>query len=97
MTTPGARIALRWPLHPLLEACTHAAGRDPRRAVLTPGGFARWFGISGSAVLAAARDGLSDRQADQWATRAGYHPASIWGWDAWAGAALADNSEGVAA
>jgi hypothetical protein len=60
-----------WPLRPLLDACG-----------LTATGLARRVGVSPSAVTTAARDGLSDHQADRWAIRLGTHPLLVWGW-AW--------------
>jgi hypothetical protein len=63
----GAHAALRWPLAPLLEL-----------ARLSPTRFARRYGISGATMRRAGAEGL-DRQADQWATRLGYHPADVWG------------------
>jgi hypothetical protein len=68
----GAHAALRWPLAPLLEL-----------ARMTPTRFARVHGISGAVMRRAGAEGLNDRHADHWATRAGYHPAEVWGW-AWA-------------
>jgi hypothetical protein len=95
----------RWPLEPLLVACTYQAGRDPNSSDPRDGRmpyttFAKWLRLCASgdrpyrtkaareAVSRAARDGLNDTQADDWAIRAGYHPANVWGWDAWAAAGL---------
>jgi hypothetical protein len=72
----AAELALvRWPLRPLLDACD-----------LTPTRLALLLGIPADAVRAASRRGLSDVEADLWATRAGYHPVVVWGW-AWVDAA----------
>jgi hypothetical protein len=60
-----------WPLEPLLEA-----------AALTAGRLAGELGLSGTTVRRAARQGLTDRQADEWAIRLGLHPLLVWGW-AW--------------
>jgi hypothetical protein len=60
-----------WPLRPLLDA----SGLTARR-------LAGELGLSGSTVRIAARRGLSDRQADEWAIRLGMHPVFVWGW-AW--------------
>jgi regulatory GntR family protein len=60
-----------WPLPPLLDAVG-----------LTSGGLGGRLGISGHQLALAARRGLTDRQADEWAIRLGVHPLSVWGW-AW--------------
>jgi Bacterial regulatory proteins, gntR family len=60
-----------WPLQPLLDA-----------SGLTPTRLAAELGLSGTTVRVAARRGLSDRQADEWAIRLGLHPLLVWGW-AW--------------
>jgi hypothetical protein len=60
-----------WPLQPLLDA-----------SGLTVGQLAAELGLSGTTVRQAARRGLSDRQADEWAIRLGLHPLLVWGW-AW--------------
>lgn len=39
---------------------------------------------NGSVVAHAIERGASRDQADRWAVRCGYHPASIWGDDWWA-------------
>jgi hypothetical protein len=62
---------LGWPLQPLLDACG-----------LTATAMSRQLGIGGATVSRAARHGLSDRQADEWAIRLGFHPLMVWGW-AW--------------
>jgi Bacterial regulatory proteins, gntR family len=66
---------VRWPLQPLLDRCA-----------LTPGRLAIAIGVPLLDVRVAARCGLSDVDADLWATRAGYHPLLVWGW-AWIDAA----------
>lgn len=59
----------RWPLEPLLEAV------GGRRAVVFE------CRVSGATVEHWAEHGLSDRQADRSACRAGVHPSAIWpGW-----------------
>ena len=60
-----------WPLQPLLDACQ-----------LTATAMGRCLGIGGATVSRAARSGLSDHQADEWAIRLGFHPLMVWGW-AW--------------
>ncbi len=60
-----------WPLHPLLDACQ-----------LTATAMGRRLGVSGATVSRAARYGLNDHQADEWAIRLGLHPLMVWGW-AW--------------
>jgi hypothetical protein len=60
-----------WPLQPLLDA-----------SGLTPTRLAGELGLSGTAVRRAARRGLTDRQADEWAIGLGLHPLMVWGW-AW--------------
>lgn len=74
----AAELALvRWPLQPLLDICD-----------LSPSRLALLLGVPASAVRTAARQGLSDAEADLWATRAGYHPLVVWGW-AWVDATTA--------
>lgn len=64
--------ALRWPIAPLLDL---VPGRN-HTALL------QRAGVSGSTIAKAAEDGLTDRQADNWATTLGYHPSMVWhGWD----------------
>jgi len=48
----------------------------------TAGGLAAELGLSGTTVRNAARRGLTDRQADEWAIRLGLHPlfVVVWGW-----------------
>jgi hypothetical protein len=60
-----------WPLQPLLDASR-----------LTAGDLAAELRLSGTTVRNAARRGLNDRQADEWAIRLGLHPLLVWGW-AW--------------
>lgn len=60
-----------WPLQALLDA-----------AGVLAGALAVRIGVAGAAVSAAARDGLTDVQADTWAVRLGTHPLLVWGW-AW--------------
>jgi hypothetical protein len=60
-----------WPLGPLLGA-----------GGLSASALARRLGVAGAAVSTAARRGLTDRQADEWAIRLGLHPMLVWGW-AW--------------
>jgi hypothetical protein len=71
----GAVEGRRWPLQPLLDACG-----------LTSAVLAAHLHVGGNAVTLAARSGLSDRQADRWAIRLGFHPLLVWGW-AWVDAA----------
>jgi len=61
---------VRWPLRPLLDACG-----------VGPAGLAVILDVTPIVVRSAVRRGLSDHQADQWATRAGIHPLLVWGWD----------------
>jgi Bacterial regulatory proteins, gntR family len=69
---PGPAAGGRgWPLAPLLGACG-----------LSASALARRLGVGGAVVSAAARRGLTDRQADEWAIRLGFHPMLVWGW-AW--------------
>lgn len=44
--------------------------------------LARMLRYNCRAIQRAARDGLSELQADRWAVTLGYHPSEIWG-DAW--------------
>lgn len=60
--------ARRWPLAPLLAYLR-----------LTPGGFARRYGIPPSQVYTARDHGLTEDQADAWTIAADLHPALIWG------------------
>ena len=65
MSTPAPAI---WPIKPLLDATgltlvTH---------------FARRVKANGQTARRAYTKGLTDRQADQWAIRLGYHPGEIW-------------------
>lgn len=66
----------RWPLQPLLDACQ-----------LTRGHLAFHLHVSGTTLTSAAREGLTDADADRWATRLGFHPVAVWGWD-WVTAGL---------
>lgn len=62
----------RWPLADLLEL---VPGRS-YRAVMAR------LAVSGATLRIAARDGLTDRQADHWAIALGSHPSMVWpGWD----------------
>jgi hypothetical protein len=70
-TAFSAAGTLRWPLPPLLAACGISARELARR-----------IRASGHTVGIAARDGLTDVQADNWAIRLGLHPLDVWGW-AW--------------
>jgi hypothetical protein len=65
----------RWPLRPLLDVCE-----------VTIGELALEVGVSRDVVAIAARRGLTDAQADEWAIRVGFHPLLVWGW-AWIDAA----------
>jgi hypothetical protein len=65
----------RWPLAPL----TDLTG-------LTPSQFAARHNLARGTLQRAEHDGLTDIQADHWATAAGYHPLNVWGW-AWVTAA----------
>ncbi len=60
----------RWPLRPLLDA-----------SGLNRLWLAHHVRVSGETLKRAAHDGLTDTEADQWATRLGFHPIAIWGWD----------------
>lgn len=62
----------RWPLAPLIDA----VGGPARLAALVDDGN----------ITRARRDGLTDRQADHWATRCGLHPDEVW--PGWCAAAL---------
>jgi hypothetical protein len=62
----------RWPLAPLLELVPRSSYR----------GLMNRLSVSGADVGRAARDGLTDRQADHWAVGLGLHPSLVWpGWD----------------
>jgi hypothetical protein len=67
---------VRWPLAPLLAA-SGLSRRD----------LAAEVGITPRSVARAAAEGLSDRSADRWAIRLGFHPLTVWGWD-WVTAGL---------
>jgi hypothetical protein len=73
--------ARRWPLRPLVE-----------RTGLTSRQLAEAHGMAPGSASKLARNGLTDVQADRWATAAGLHPVQVWGWD-WITAALPDNPE----
>jgi hypothetical protein len=74
-TTTVASIELAgglgWPLQPLLDFYGYTATALARR-----------LGVGGATISRAARHGLSDHQADEWAIRLGAHPLLVWGW-AW--------------
>jgi hypothetical protein len=77
---PGAR-ALRWPAEPVF-----AAAGGSRRTVMA------LLHVSAEEVARVEREGLSDRQADQWAVRLGLHPSMLWpGYDR-AGLTVADET-----
>ncbi len=61
-----------WPFEPLYEL----SGCDSMRQMCDK------VRTSGHAVYRAAKEGLTDVQADRWAVRCGYHPSEVWG-DAW--------------
>lgn len=67
---------VRWALGPLQDRCG-----------LTKTWMAWHLHVSGETLRRAELDGLSDREADLWATRLGLEPARVWGW-AWVDAAL---------
>lgn len=54
----------RWPAEPLVTA---AGGVERVHRILDPGELHR-----------AAQTGLTDRQADWWAIRLGFHPGEVW-------------------
>ena len=59
-----------WPLQPLL---------DKTRCTLHE--LMERCGVAGTTVTRAAERGLTDRQADWWAVRCGYHPGEVFpGW-----------------
>ena len=58
---------MRYPLADLLEATG-----------LTESGLTRAVGLSGSTLVKARENGLTADAADRYATRAGFHPASVW-------------------
>lgn len=66
----------RWSLAPLLDATG-----------LTRTYLAFHVGVSGETLKRAEHDGLTDAEADRWATRLGFHPITIWGWN-WVTAGL---------
>jgi hypothetical protein len=49
---------------------------------LSASALARQLGVTGAPISTAARRGLSDAKADEWAIRLGLHPMLVWGW-AW--------------
>ena len=57
-----------WPAQPLIDAAEHLNVPVVPRAV----------GASGTTWTHALHNGLTDRQADRWAIRLGYHPIEIW-------------------
>ena len=71
MHDPWANLRIRtarpWPMQPLLDATS-----------LTLSGFSHAHGVSYDTMRPAARDGLTDKQADHWAVKAGLHPACVW-------------------
>jgi hypothetical protein len=64
---------IRLPFAPLLAV----SGADTVRA------FAALIDADRRQVGRAKRDGLSWLTADRWAVKVGWHPANIWGTDAW--------------
>jgi hypothetical protein len=76
MNTPTPRP---WPMAPLWRLME--AGTRAEDGVLGPREAAAMLGVSGSTVTTSIRDGLTDRQADEWATRLGHHPAAVYGDD----------------
>lgn len=68
---PGSK-ANKWPLAPLLAAAPSLS----QRAVMAR------LNVSGTDIVTARNAGLTDRQADNWSTRMGWHPSMIWpAWD----------------
>lgn len=68
----GPMVARPWPLQPLLDM----AGETKET-------FAGRIGLSSAVMYRAEAKGLTDTQADRYAVAAGFHPAEVWGWDAW--------------
>ncbi|CAB5217700.1 hypothetical protein UFOVP209_6 [uncultured Caudovirales phage] len=64
----GTRAPRIWPIEPLLDITGITRFTHLARAV-------RANGVTASSAL---NEGLTDRQADNWAIRCGYHPAEIW-------------------
>lgn len=64
--------APRWPIEPLLH-----------RTKLTGHGLRAQARIHSTIYNTAVEEGLTDRQADTWATRCGLHASQVWGqeWD----------------
>lgn len=82
-------MSIRYPLQPLADALRielHHPGRptDDDQADSGLAALADRIGISHRQARRALHTGLTDRQADRFATRIGMHPASIWPqwWDA---------------
>lgn len=69
-----------WPLAPLAD-----------RTGMTVRQLAQANGLTREHGTWLARQGLTDVQADQWATAEGLHPVHVWGWD-WVTAALPPTS-----
>lgn len=72
---------MRYPLGPLAAALRidlHQPGRPPDGTDSGTTELATHLGISPRNARALLQRGLSDRQADRYATRIGQHPASIW-------------------
>lgn len=78
LTEPTAAVdaePVRWPLQPLLDVCGYSRRYLSHHA-----------GVSSAHVQRAGQRGLTDTEADEWAIRAGLHPALVWG-EAWFAAA----------
>ena len=69
-----------WSVAPLVE-----------RTGLSVAQLAEAHGLGRHGATDARCFGLTDVQADHWATAAGLHPASVWGWD-WVTTALPERS-----
>ena len=72
---------MRYPLEPLERVLGTHEARNERGYPSADSALARIIGVTRASVCQSRRRGLSEAQADLYATRAGFHPAQIWdGW-----------------
>ena len=70
---------MRYPISALEQKCgTYLTMSDKQDQFAPNQGLANRLGVSRSVVIQARQRGLSVRQADEFACRAGYHPSLVW-------------------